>query len=527
MPSLRLALAAFVVLCLAPLPAPAAPPLQPPRDIRRYVLFAYDELIVKGAVGALDCGYIRGGDIGVNYPDRGQDGSPSLAYATLGPVVMDAGSNAVADSVRAANPEGVFYNLFANSVNANFNPTILGAGPLPYTTPIIAAADLPVLPFTPGRALTDAAADVLVGNTGVPSPHTLAPGAYRDVRVNDGKTLNLGDGVYDVRSFSVGTNVTVNTTDATVLQIDRGWSVNDGLQFGVGTRSGTRLYLGGVGFNPNGTPVTNFAHRAELHMQFFSPTGWLDMGGANKLFGRYWAQRITGDASNDVTREDPPGGDPPGGGDERSYQCYEIHRSTFNEAGVSVVDAVGASMVTVKRAKRICAPADVDGQDPTAPLDPGHLTFYTLRQTTPFASAKATVTNEFGTTTVKLTKPDRLLIATAKSLTAIPAPLATPIDHFKCYRLSSARTRADGLAVTDQFGSIDVSIKKPLHVCLPAAVNGEPIPAPTLSLTCYLVRGTRPAAPPPIIYTQNLFGPDQYGFFGPRDLCVPSTVVFE
>ncbi len=160
---------------LGPVAVAGTPPLQPPRDIRRYVLFAYDELILKGAVGVIDRGYVHGGDIGVNYPDRGQDGSPSLSYATLGPVVMDAGSNAVADSVRAANAEGVFYNLFANSVNANFSATILGAGPLPYTTPIIAPENLPVFPFTPGRALTDGAADVLVGNTGLPSPHTLDP----------------------------------------------------------------------------------------------------------------------------------------------------------------------------------------------------------------------------------------------------------------------------------------------------------------------------------------------------------------
>ena len=56
----------------------------------------------------------------------------------LGVAVSNPGTNAVADSVRAANPEGVFFNLFANSVNATFNPTILGAGPLPFTTPIIA-----------------------------------------------------------------------------------------------------------------------------------------------------------------------------------------------------------------------------------------------------------------------------------------------------------------------------------------------------------------------------------------------------
>jgi hypothetical protein len=525
MPPSLLAFVCCAVVSLSAVAAHATPP-QPSRDIESYVLFAYDEMILKGAANGSDHGYIHGGDIGVNFPDRGQDGSPSLSYATIGPVVMDAGSNAVADSVRAANPEGVFYNLFANSVNVTFDATILGAGPLPFTTPIIAPANLPVLPFTPGRALTDNAADVLIGQTGFPSPHTLAPGAYRNVRVNDGGTLNLGDGVYDMRSFSVGANVTVNVTDRTVIQIDRDWSVNDGLRLGVGTQSGARVLVGGLGFSATQIRVCNFAHVAEIHAQFFAPTGWLDIGGLNRLFGRFWAQRITGDPSNDLVLQEPPDTPPPGSGEPRRYQCYEIHRPVFNLTGVSLVDAIGASTVTIKRAKRICAPADVDGRDPTAPADPGHLTYYTLRQTTPFAPARATVTNELGTADVTVLKADRLLVPTAKSLVATPGAPPPTIDHFKCYRLVTAKTRASGLAIRDQFGSIVVDIKKPLHVCLATAKNGEPVPTSGASLMCYQVRSARPANQP-TIYTSNQFGPDQFGFFGPRDLCLPSTVVFQ
>jgi hypothetical protein len=410
----------------------------------------------------------------------------------------------------------------------NFAATVRGQGPLAFTTPIIAQQNLPVLPFTPGRALTDNAADVLVGNSGSPSPHTLAPGAYRDVRVNDGKTINLGDGVYDIRSFSLGTNVTVNTTDATILQIDRGWSVNDGLRFGIGTLSGAKVYVGALGLDANQLTVCNFSHQAELHLQFFSPTGWLDLGGQNKLFGRFWAQRMTGDPSNDIVLQQPPT-DPPtgGGGDARRYQCYEIHRSVMNLAGVSVVDLIGASTVTIKRAKRICAPADVNGSDPAAPLDPSHLTYYTIRQTSPFTKAKAVVTNDLGTHVVTIAKPDRLLVPTAKSVTAPPGASAATIDHFKCYRVMTAKKRADDLAVTDQFGSITVDVKKPLHLCLAASKNGEPVPDPGTSLMCYQVRGTPPATAPPLVYTDNQFGPDQYPFFGPRDLCFPSTVAFQ
>jgi hypothetical protein len=62
---------------------------------------------------------------------------------------------------------------------------------------------------------------------------------------------------------------------------------------------------------------------------------------------------------------------------------------------------------------------------------------------------------------------------------------------------------------------------------LAAAVNGEPVPQPGASLMCYLVRGTRPTNPPTLVYTRNQFGPDQVSVLRPRDLCIPSTVVFE
>ncbi len=68
-------LAALVLFSCASL-AQAA---EPPRIIDSYVLFAYDEMILKGATGTSPRGHIRGGDIGVNYPtaNRMRSRSPS------------------------------------------------------------------------------------------------------------------------------------------------------------------------------------------------------------------------------------------------------------------------------------------------------------------------------------------------------------------------------------------------------------------------------------------------------------------
>jgi len=207
------------------------------------------------------------------------------------------------------------------------------------------------------------------------------------------------------------------------------------------------------------------------------------------------------------------------------FQCYEIHRSSFNRTGVSLDDALGEGTVTLKRGKRLCAPADKNGEDPNAPLEDAHLTYYTIKQTSRFTKVKrVTVDNQFGTQTMALAKPDRMMVPTAKSLTDPAAPLAQTIDHYKCYKVGGAKMKVPGVTVTDQFGSIVVDVKKPLHLCLPAIKEHEgPLVDPATALMCYKVNGL-PQAVRPHVYTLNQFGADDYDFFGPRDLCVPSTV---
>jgi hypothetical protein len=50
------------------------------------------------------------------------------------------------------------------------------------------------------------------------------------------------------------------------------------------------------------------------------------------------------------------------------------------------------------------------------------------------------------------------------------------------------------------------------------------VPNPGAALLCYQVRGVPPSTAPALVYTDNQFGADQFPFFGPRDLCVPSTI---
>ena len=192
---------------------------------------------------------------------------------------------------------------------------------------------------------------------------------------------------------------------------------------------------------------------------------------------------------------------------------------------MSLVDAFGPSTVRVLRSKRFCAPADKNHEDPTAPTDPDHLTVYTIKQTAPrFQRVHGfTVNNQFGTMALDLVRPDALFVPTAKSHTG-PIPSYTPaIDHFKCYK-ARGRFRAGPIDVTDQFGSIVGRIKRPVRYCAPVDKNGEGVLDPSTHLVCYQIRSAAGAPTPDTLYSLNQFGPDAFTIFGPRELCVPSTV---
>jgi len=214
------------------------------------------------------------------------------------------------------------------------------------------------------------------------------------------------------------------------------------------------------------------------------------------------------------------------------FICYEIHVAALDRT-VSLVDPFGPSTAIVKRAKRVCLPADKNDEDPVAIGAPETLTAFTLKQTTPkrFAAVRGIVaSNQFGTITFNVFKADRMLVPTAKSLAGIPAPPMFPaLDHFECYKTAHAKTRVPAIKIEDQFGTITVDIKKPLHLCIPVDKNGEGIPTPGQAAMCYKVQ-TTPGTPPPQkhlpndLYVTNQFGSDVLELFGPRELCVPSTI---
>jgi hypothetical protein len=200
-----------------------------------------------------------------------------------------------------------------------------------------------------------------------------------------------------------------------------------------------------------------------------------------------------------------------------------------NISGVSLADQFGTRTVTVGDVKRICNPANVNNEDPTAPNDPDHLVAYDLSNINPpFQTVpNQVVSNEFGTITVDVVMPQLLLLPSAKSLSGPPPPLGDDsFDHFLCYQTRGGQTQVNNVHIDDEFGTIIVDVKQPVRLCVPVDKNGEGIPDPTAYLMCYQVRIDSSSAFTPAgqVIVNNQFGPDGFQSYKTTELCIPSLL---
>jgi len=213
------------------------------------------------------------------------------------------------------------------------------------------------------------------------------------------------------------------------------------------------------------------------------------------------------------------------------FQCYEIRPpAPFDVAGVNLVDQFGSSTVELRKVYTLCAPADKNGEDPTAPAQPGHLTSYGIGAVAPFSRIRnITVTNQFGSLQFDVVKPARLMVPTAKSLAGPPAsPVGSVVDHFQCYKVKRSRGVAKfqkvvGVSITTQFESATIDVVRPLRLCAPANKNGESPGTETHPdhLLCYRAKGSG-ALTATQVNLNNQFGQQTYLVSQRRELCVPS-----
>ena len=130
------------------------------------------------------------------------------------------------------------------------------------------------------------------------------------------------------------------------------------------------------------------------------------------------------------------------------------------------------------------------------------------------------ITNQFGSATLNLLRPDYIMVPAAKSLDGSPAPIVPTINHYKCYVIANTRLRTSAIKVDDQFGTLNVDITNPMRFCVAADKNGEGIVDPEAHLMCYRERAAKGSArfKGPKIFTTDQFGSSDHQVFGPARL---------
>jgi len=236
--------------------------------------------------------------------------------------------------------------------------------------------------------------------------------------------------------------------------------------------------------------------------------------------------------------------DAPGviGGNARDhFMCYKGRTRTAVAADVNALptqDRFETTTLDLKKVRHLCAPANMEGQDPTAPLDPDHLKVYPARgaKEPPFVAVKnQKILNEFGLLTVDVTRAVRLMVPAAADVNMSPPPLASPaVNHFVCYRARrsphTAKFRAVlGIDVEDAFKTQILTALRPTVLCVPANVDNQQPGDQTRPnfLMCYRAKPA-PGSPKfqrfPVNVTDQ-FGSEALTLLKSAEICVPSFKV--
>jgi predicted outer membrane repeat protein len=192
----------------------------------------------------------------------------------------------------------------------------------------------------------------------------------------------------------------------------------------------------------------------------------------------------------------------------------------------------------VKKTGDLCAPADKEGEDPTAPALPDHLQAFGIvpSKGEPRHEKRAgvLVQNQFGELSVDTIKPVQLLVPTAASEQGPVAEPVPAIDHLACYKVKvtkgTPKFEKRAVSVVDRFEQPRIyDVRKPTQLCAPADKNGES-PGAELHpehLLCYRVKTARgePKHSKVLgIHLRNQLAALRMETRKASELCVPSEV---
>lgn len=218
------------------------------------------------------------------------------------------------------------------------------------------------------------------------------------------------------------------------------------------------------------------------------------------------------------------------------YLCYKAAlakgEDKFSAVEKTLEDQFGSLVAKVKGFRSLCNPV-APAQRPTV-HQVGYKT--TLAKTVPpqpkFAKSDHTAFDQFGSHPLTVVSPVELRAPSAK----VPGAGGTTtvdtsgVDHFECYKAvpqkGAPKFVATPVSITDQFGTVDLTLVKLTKLCAPVNKAGEDPTAPQHPghLVCYrakLPKGVKFPATTVSINNSN-FGPAVLVAKAIVELCVPA-----
>jgi subtilisin family serine protease len=213
------------------------------------------------------------------------------------------------------------------------------------------------------------------------------------------------------------------------------------------------------------------------------------------------------------------------------FKCYRAVGKGFRPAPVVVLsDQFHEERAAVRRPDVLCNPVDKRHGDVHEDIDDAsaHLTCYRIRDVgagtvAPIVSREVIVENQFGSQTLKIKQARTLCVPSSKRMIGQdPGPPPDVPDHFKCYKAKGTGPRPrPSVVLTDQFGTDETHIGKPVLFCTPVDKNDEGIQEPGRHLVCYQIDPRKSARRSVVV--GNQFGSENLKIRTPRTLCVPSV----
>jgi hypothetical protein len=221
-----------------------------------------------------------------------QNAQPNMALPANAEMIIkqnskfvDPASAVVGDTViinSGTSVQNVFYNELQN------NGTITGTKNTPLLLPVVKS--LPPFPrSTPGTSVIDVPMNGVL---------TLQPGQYGSITVEQGGTLNLAGGIYNVTSITAKQNSNLFFASASQVVVQNQITWNKGTFVGPSSTSGLHardiiIFVGGNSTINQNTTSTDLGKNAIVKANMYAPTGSINMDQGTQATGSFIANTVT------------------------------------------------------------------------------------------------------------------------------------------------------------------------------------------------------------------------------------------